>query len=61
MKDAWRPFAALLEVMSAHIWIFPTGWALTILLHWLTVGAEVERQRRELSAIRKVRTHSKRH
>lgn len=53
VKDAWQPFQSLLELMAAHGWMFPTGWGLAILLHWLTIGAEMHRQIAALNAIRR--------
>lgn len=60
VKDAWQPFEALSKAMSAHSWMFPAGWALAILPHWLTVGVELGEQRRGLRQLRETGQRPKR-
>ncbi|WP_375429578.1 hypothetical protein [uncultured Sphingomonas sp.] len=60
VKDAWQPFEALLKVMSAHSWMFPAGWVLAVLIHWLTIGVELDGQRQGLDRVRKAAVRPKR-
>lgn len=55
VKDAWQPFDAALKIMSGHSLIFPTGWAASIVMHWLLVGREVEDQKRAARETRSIK------
>lgn len=52
VSGAWSPFEAIVSYMHGHLWLFPTGWALSIIAHRFIVDTERDRQRRELSNIR---------
>lgn len=47
------PFQALVTYMYAHNWMFPAGWAVSALGHWLIVAPETNRQRNRLAFIRR--------